>query len=263
MFERNPIDKSNLIKADQINKIYLPLAKKIQKLAQDNNSQTFIVGVTGPVSVGKSTTTELLADLLKQENKQVKVQTLTTDGFLYPNDVLKAKGLFERKGFPESYDYQRIIDFLRNVKVGADNVLYPLYSHTISDVISDRQGVINKPDILIIEGINLLQTPADQDPTIRNYLDLSIYLDADEDQIEEWYLVRFHRMMDINRDDPTNFFYSWAHKPLSKADKFAKQVWRDINLPNNLQYIEPTKVNADIILHKVDHHLVNDVNFNN
>ncbi len=264
MFERNIEQKYSLIHNDQISKIYLPLVNCIKigydaLIKKDPKQCTFIVGITGPVSVGKSTMTELLAALFRQYFGDLKVQTLSVDGFLYSNKELKKKNIFERKGFPESYNYSEIVNFLKNVKAGADNVFYPLYSHETSDVIPNKQGVITKPDILFIEGINLLQKSAKEKELISDYLDLSIYIDADESQIEDWYLARFHNLMDLNKNDPTNFFYSWAHKPLSVADDFARKVWRKTNLPNNKFYIQPTQKRADIVLHKVNDHIVDKV----
>lgn len=264
MFERNIEEKNNLVRTEQIKKIYLPLINCIKiehdQLVKNEPEQfTFIVGITGPVSVGKSTVTELMASLWHEFYPNLKVQTLGTDGFLYSNKELKKRNLFQRKGFPETYNYSKIVRFLKDVKKGTDNVFYPLYSHSLSDVVANQRGLITKPDILFIEGINLLQKSAQNNDLISDYLDLSIYLDADESQVEDWYLARFHRLMDLNKNDPTNFFYSWAHKPLSEADEFAREVWQKINLPNNELYVEPTKRRADIILHKVNDHVVDRV----
>lgn len=169
--------------------------------------------------------------------------------------------LMERKGFPESYNMPRLIEFLNDVKSGKPLAKSPVYSHQTYDIVPNRYNVITHPDILIIEGINVLQLPSNQHIYISDFTDYSVYVDADADLIESWYLDRFKALMKIAKDDPQNYFYPWAIGDPADAIAMAEGVWEDVDLKNLNDYILPTRNRADLILHKVAHHLIDAVYF--
>lgn len=219
----------------------------------------FIVGIAGSVAVGKSTSARLLQIILQRTFKRRNVELITTDGFLYPNDVLKERGLMEKKGFPESYNMELLIAFLNEVKSGKDEVKAPLYSHEVYDVIPGEYEVIKQPDILIVEGINTLQLPANQQLYVSDFFDFSLYVDAEPALIKKWYLDRFKALLDYAKDKPQNYYYNFTQWPEEKAFEMAINVWNTVNLPNLNQYILPTRNRADIILHKTDHHIIDEI----
>lgn len=219
----------------------------------------FIIGVAGSVAVGKSTTARLLQMMLSRVFKRRNVQLITTDGFLYPTDYLKEHGILDKKGFPESYDMERLLNFLNSVKNGEDNLKIPEYSHEIYDIIPDKYQSIEQPDILIVEGINVLQLPANQQIYVSDFFDFSIYVDADSDLIESWYLQRFEALLDLAKDDETNYYYEYANGPREDALAFAKQIWQSVNLTNLNEFILPTRSRADVILHKTKNHDIDEV----
>lgn len=218
----------------------------------------FLLGIAGSVAVGKSTTARLLQLMLQDIYPDKKVQLLTTDGFLYSNQELKRRHLLERKGFPESYDMAHLLSFTNDVKNGL-TAKAPVYSHKIYDVIPGKYEVVNDPDILIVEGINVLQLPSNQKLYVSDFFDFSIYVDAKEDLIQKWYLQRFEILLDTAFQDPTNYYYPYAQGDRQKAIEMAKQVWDEVNRPNLHEYILPTRNRADLILHKTDNHLVNEL----
>lgn len=165
----------------------------------------------------------------------------------------------DRKGFPESYDMEKLINFLNEVKSGKSNVKAPVYSHDVYDIIPNRYDIIDQPDVLIIEGINTLQLPSNQQIYVSDFTDFSIYIDAADDLIENWYLDRFKKLMDTAFQSPSNYYYELAHTNRDKAIDIAKNVWETINLPNLLENIKPTKTRADLILHKTDNHDIDQV----
>ncbi|QIL45839.1 type I pantothenate kinase [Vagococcus coleopterorum] len=222
----------------------------------------FIIGVAGSVAVGKSTTARLLQMMLSRIFKRRNVQLITTDGFLYPNAVLEEKGIMERKGFPESYDMDKLFNFLEQVKAGKETVEAPVYSHDVYDIVPDEKAIINEPDILIIEGINVLQHPITEQIYISDFFDFSVYVDAEPELIEKWYLNRFGKLLDSAFLDPDNFYYSYAIGDREEAFAMAKQVWRDVNLKNLEEYILPTRGNANVILHKTEDHQIDRVLLN-
>ena len=219
----------------------------------------FIIGVAGSVAVGKSTTARLLQMMLSRTFKRRNVQLITTDGFLYPNAVLAERGLMDRKGFPESYDMELLISFLDKVKSGKENIETPVYSHDIYDIIPDKTEIINEPDILIVEGINVLQLPMNQQIFISDFFDFSLFVDAEPDLIEEWYLQRFGALLDTAFLDPDNFYYPYAIGERQAAFDMARGVWKDVNLKNLEEFILPTRNNADLILHKTKNHEIDQV----
>lgn len=221
----------------------------------------FIIGISGSVAVGKSTTARLLEVLLSRYFEDKKIQLITTDGFLYNSAELKRRGIMDRKGFPESYDMKSLINFLNEVKSGKHNVKAPVYSHDVYDIIPDKFDIIDQPDVLIIEGINTLQLPSNQQIYVSDFTDFSIYIDADDDLIEQWYIERFEELMDTAFQNPSNYYYEMAHTDRKKAIETAKDVWQQINLPNLLENIKPTKTRADLIIHKTDNHRIDKILF--
>ena len=219
----------------------------------------FIIGIAGSVAVGKSTTARLLQTILSRTFKRRNVQLITTDGFLYPNRILKERGIMDRKGFPESYDMEMLIDFLNRVKSGQEEIKVPVYSHDVYDIIPDKYELIQQPDILIVEGINTLQLPANQQIYVSDFFDFSVYVDADPVLIEKWYLDRFGALLDTAFQNPENYYYRFAIGDREEAFKMAKDVWKNVNLKNLQEYILPTRGRADIILHKTENHIIDSI----
>ncbi len=219
----------------------------------------FIIGIAGSVAVGKSTTARLLQMMLSRTFKRRNVKLITTDGFLYPNTILEERGIMDRKGFPESYDMELLIAFLDKVKSGKENIETPVYSHDIYDIIPGKTEIVNEPDILIVEGINVLQLPMNQQIYISDFFDFSLFVDAEPELIEKWYLTRFEALLDTAFQVPGNFYYPYAIGPRDKALNMARQVWKDVNLKNLEEYILPTRNNADVILHKTQGHEIDNV----
>ncbi|MBW9088050.1 type I pantothenate kinase [Rhizobium wenxiniae] len=265
------------INLDEVRQIYLSLSRLLsthveasQQLFRQRNrflslpdvSKTpFIIGIAGSVAVGKSTTARVLKELLARWPSSPKVDLITTDGFLYPNAVLQREGLMQRKGFPESYDIGQILRFLSAIKAGEPNVRAPQYSHLTYDVLPDAYTLVDRPDILIFEGINVLQSrplPADGKivPIVSDFFDFSIYIDADEEQIHQWYVQRFMKLRETAFRDPTSFFKKYAAIDADAALAVAEGLWQNINLKNLRQNIIPTRPRADIILRKSRNHFI-------
>lgn len=267
------------ISLDDVVEIYLPLSRLLNlhvAASQELHQATyrflggpaakvpFIIGLAGSVAVGKSTAARILQALLSRWANHVNVALITTDGFLYPNAVLTEKGLMRRKGFPESYDVKALIEFVAALKAGAPVVQAPVYSHMTYDVLPGIFDVIRKPDIVIIEGINVLQPPRlDPDKPSRVYVsdffDFSIYVDAEADQIASWFLSRFHKLRDTAFRDSTSYFHRYADMTFEEADAYARGVWQDINHANLIENIEPTRERADLVLKKSSNHSIEEI----
>ncbi|GAA4526320.1 type I pantothenate kinase [Chelativorans composti] len=227
----------------------------------DSVKTPFIIGIAGSVAVGKSTTARVLKELLQRWPSSPKVDLVTTDGFLYPNEVLRKNGIMDRKGFPESYDIGAILRFLSAIKAGMPNVKAPLYSHLTYDVLPGQYVTIDRPDILIFEGINVLQTgnlPADgiAVPFVSDFFDFAIYIDAPVELIHDWYVERFMRLRETAFRDPQSFFHRYSKLSEHAARAIAEQLWENINLKNLKENILPTRPRADLILRKGANHLV-------
>ena len=262
------------ISIQYVQDIYLTLIKLIQLryqnflewqmqkanfLRQSVHRVPYIIGIAGSVAVGKSTIARLLSILLNKLLPDKRVELMTTDGFLYPNAELKKRGIMDRKGFPESYDMERLLKFLNDVKAGEPELKAPTYSHQVYDVQLDRPQLIEQPDILIVEGINTLQLPMNQRLYVSDYFDLSLYVDADPDLIEQWYLQRYGMLLDTAFTDPSNYYYPYSQGSRDEAFKMARDVWRRVDLPNLEEFILPTKNRANVILHKTVGHVVDRV----
>jgi type I pantothenate kinase len=270
---------SDPISLEEAEEIYLPLTRLLsfyveaiqglhnvstRFLATPDQKVPFIIGVAGSVAVGKSTTARILQALLQRWPSSPKVDLVTTDGFLHPNAILAERGLMERKGFPESYDRPRFVQFLSDIKSGKSKVQVPVYSHLVYDVVEGSEVSIDRPDILIVEGLNILQPgelPKDGAPILfaSDFMDFSVYIDAETDDLEEWFMERFFRLRDTAFKDPNSFFRRFAEMSEEEAGAFGRQVWRSINLPNLLENVLPTRGRADLILKKGKSHLIETV----
>ena len=221
----------------------------------------FVIGIAGSVAVGKSTTARLLRELLAAWPGHPKVALVTTDGFLHPNVELERRGLMERKGFPESYDRRALLRFVMDVKSGNEAVAAPVYSHLVYDIVPDDQVVLERPDILIVEGLNVLQPARVRDDgttglAVSDFFDFSVYVDADPDDVRDWYVQRFLSLRETAFRDPRSYFTRYADLTPEQAVLRAEQVWDSINGPNLMQNIRPTRGRATAILRKdSDHHV--------
>lgn len=257
---------------DEVESVYLPLSRLVNLhvaavRTRQAATQTFldreqvpvpyVIGVAGSVAVGKSTTSRVLRALLARWPDHPRVDLVTTDGFLFPNAELERRGLLTRKGFPESYDVRRLLDFLRSVKSGEDEVRAPTYSHLTYDVLGpDHDEVVRRPDVLIVEGLNVLQTSRGTTTFVSDFFDLSIYVDADADDVRRWYIERFHTLRATVFQRPDSYFQRFAELSDEAATATALDIWRDINERNLVANIEPTRERADVILRKgADHHV--------
>jgi len=262
------------ISLDEVAEVYLPLTRLLNLYVSATQnlqkvSATFlgtlapkvpyVLGVAGSVAVGKSTFSRILQALLSRWPDHPKVDLVTTDGFLHPNATLEARGIMNRKGFPESYDTRRLLTFLRELKSGEDEVRAPVYSHIVYDIIPDEELVVRQPDILILEGLNVLQTSSDATEYVSDYFDFSIYLDADEADIETWYVERFLAFRKTVFTDPRSYFRHFAALSDEDAVETARTIWREINGKNLAENIAPTRHRASLIMCKAIDHSVTDV----
>jgi len=260
----------------EVEEIYLPMSRLLNLyvaasqqlhavtskfLSRDDGKVPFILGVAGSVAAGKSTTARVLKALLARWPDHPRVEQITTDGFLLPNAELDRRQIMNRKGFPESFDTARLLNFLADVKSGVKRVEVPVYSHFHYDILLDQTTVIESPDILIVEGLNVLQ-PANMPrggeaiPFVSDFFDFSIYLDAEQDVIRDWYVARFMRLRSTAFRDPGAYFHQYAN--LSQDDAYARatEIWNTINLKNLEEHILPTRQRAGLILRKsADHHV--------
>ncbi len=281
----NEADLENLsglterVSTEEVVDIYLPLSRLLNLyveasqglhgetenfLRKGNHKMPFIIGLAGSVAAGKSTTARVLQALLARWRSHPRVELVPTDGFLFPNAVLGTRGLMVRKGFPESYDLARLLNFLADVKSGKARVEAPVYSHLVYDVLSDQTLTVERPDIVIVEGLNVLQPaklPKDGEviPFVSDFFDFSIYIDAAEALVEDWYVERFLRLRQTAFRDPASYFHRYATLSEEEARETGLSIWRSINLVNLKENILPTRQRADLILRKGANHAVESV----
>jgi type I pantothenate kinase len=263
----------------EVEEIYLPLSRLLSLyvaatqrlfraqqgfLGTEDAKMPYVIGVAGSVAVGKSTTARVLQALLARWPNMPKVDLVTTDGFLYPNAVLEREGLMDKKGFPESYDLPGLLRFLSDVKAGRRPARAPVYSHLIYDVVPNQWVEVDRPDILVFEGVNVLQTgrlPKDGKaiPFVSDFFDFSVYIDADQDVLKMWYVDRFLTLRGTAFSDPKSYFHRYASLTDEEAIATASAIWTSINLVNLHENILPTRQRSDLILNKGANHIINEV----
>lgn len=259
------------IQLDEVEDIYLPLSRLLRLyfeasaelrttvgafLGQQMRPAPFIIAIAGSVAVGKSTTARVLQTLIRQWPQRPHTELVTTDSFLYPNAVLEQRGLDGRKGFPESYDRRALLRFVQQVKAGAAEIATPVYSHLAYDILPGEQQRVRRPDVLILEGINVLQPAPAGALALADFFDFSVYVDARTDHIRQWFLSRLHALRETAFTNPQSPFRRLTQVPLAEVDAFGTQVWETINGVNLAENIQPTRARAALVLHKGADHRV-------
>jgi type I pantothenate kinase len=266
------------VRLEEVSEVYLPLSRLLNLhviaaqalsavtgafLGAPSPKAPYIVAIAGSVAVGKSTTSKILQALLRQWPDHPRVDLVTTDGFLFPNAVLQERGLMSRKGFPESYDRKRLVTFLSDIKAGKSEVSAPVYSHVAYDIVAGTVTTIHRPQIVIIEGLNVLQNATlrggSASTLVSDYIDFSIYVDAREEDIQAWYVERFLLLRATVFQSPTSYFHRYASLSESEARATAVRIWQEINALNLRENILPTRERANLILSKRDDHAVGSV----
>jgi type I pantothenate kinase len=268
---RGLVSLNERMSLDEVADVYLPLSRllnlnvgAVQGLRQATATflgapvarVPFIIGVAGSVAVGKSTASRVLRALLAQWPSHPRVDLMTTDGFLLPQQVLEDRGLAHRKGFPESYDLRRLVRCLADLKSGAPEVLAPVYSHLAYDLVPGEHQVIRQPDIVIVEGLNVLQTGRPSPLFVSDFFDFSIYVDAHEADIEQWYVERFLALRDTVFRNPSSYFHRYVELTEDESADMARRIWRTINLVNLRENVQPTRERAQLVLEKGRDHAV-------
>jgi type I pantothenate kinase len=220
----------------------------------------FIIGVAGSVAVGKSTVARLLKEMLSRWPSTPRVELVTTDGFLHNNAELERRNLMHRKGFPESYDRLALLKFVADIKSGVERVSAPVYSHLSYDIVPGAEVIIESPDVVIVEGLNVLQPPVmGQEVALSDYFDFKIYVDAEVENVTKWFIGRFEQLREGAFTNPKSYFHRYAEMPFADALARANEIWRSINLPNLLENIQPTRSRATLVLRKGSNHAVESV----
>lgn len=260
----------------EIEEVYLPLSRLLSFYEQETDRlhqvssdflgerrarTPFVIGVAGSVAVGKSTTARILQALIERWESTPSVELITTDGFLLPNKVLAERNLMARKGYPESYDRRRLLRFVMEVKSGKNEVVAPVYSHLTYDIVPTESIVVRRPDVLIVEGLNVLQPPRQHHDgrtglSVSDFFDFSVYVDAKQELIKQWYVDRFQRLRSTAFNQPESFFRRYANLDDDAAVELAESIWDAINGPNLIQNILPTRGRATLVLTKGEDHAV-------
>ena len=259
----------------EISEVYLPLSRLLNLyvsatqqlhsvsndfLGERSQRVPFIIGIAGSVAVGKSTVARLLKELLSRWQGTPRVSLITTDGFLHPNAELQRRNIMHRKGFPESYDRLALLKFVADIKSGAPVVEAPVYSHLVYDIVPGETIRVESPDVLIVEGLNVLQPPAaGQEVALSDYFDFTIYVDAEIENVADWFIGRFKKLRESAFTDPASYFHRYAEMPFEDALARASEIWQTINLPNLTENIQPTRSRAKLVLQKGKQHAVESV----
>lgn len=280
-----PLDQADLqrlsglgeqLDLEEIREVYLPLSRLLNLyvqgaghlhqatntfLGEQTRRTPFVIGVAGSVAVGKSTTARVLQEMLRRWPDTPNVELVTTDGFLYPNEILERRGLMHRKGFPESYDRRALLRFVSEVKSGAEEVRAPWYSHLTYDIVPEKEVVVRRPDVLIVEGLNVLaparvRSDGTTGLALSDYFDFSVYVDARTQDIEEWYISRFMRLRSGAFADPASYFHRYAMLSDTEARDTARGIWKSINEPNLRENVLPTRGRAQLVLTKDADHTI-------
>jgi type I pantothenate kinase len=259
------------IELGEVEDVYLPLSRLLRLyyeasaglrdtvgafLGEEIRPAPFIIAIAGSVAVGKSTTARVLRTLISRWPTRPRTELVTTDNFLYPNAVLAERGLTDRKGFPESYDRRALLRFVQQVRAGAPVVTAPVYSHLAYDIVPGQRQSVRRPEVLILEGINVLQPAPAGALAVADFLDFSIYVDARPDHVEQWFLVRLRALRDTAFTDPRSPFRALTEVSAAEVDAFGSQVWKTVNEVNLVQNIQPTRARASLVLHKGADHAV-------
>jgi type I pantothenate kinase len=259
----------------EVTDVYLPLSRLLNLYVTESQSlhsvtsqfmgerakrTPFIIGVAGSVAVGKSTVARLLREMLSRWPSTPRVELVTTDGFLHPNAELERRNLMHRKGFPESYDRLALLKFVADIKSGVERVSAPVYSHLSYDIVPGAEVIIESPDVVIVEGLNVLQPPViGQEVALSDYFDFKIYVDADVANVTAWFLGRFEKLREGAFTNPKSYFHKYAEMPFEDALERATEIWNTINLPNLIENIQPTRSRATLVLQKGSEHAVHSV----
>ena len=244
--------------ASEVEEVIGPLCRLLDIQMEANEVRPFVLAVAGSVAVGKSTFARVLRALLAQAGRTVEL--VATDGFLWPTAILEKRNLMHRKGFPESYDLERMLMFLAELKEGKPELRVPVYSHELYDIVPGQFQTITEPQVLILEGLNVLQgSPRDRAVVAADYFDFSVYLDADQNDVEQWYVKRFSVLQRTVFQRPTSYFHHFKDLRPEEVRKTGQGIWRSINLPNLLQNIHPTRERASVIMRKDQSHAVKEV----